>query len=149
MSMKNYEILSEVRAFPYLYNKKEKDYKKEDKKRRAWEAIRRKLLYEDGKTAQKDWANLKKLVSKRRQRYKEVAVSGAAGPPVTKARKALDEIAFVSWLQPFIQVRATKCNLPSNGMDEVDDAGDPIDNSQYSLAQYSDEEASYIETNAN
>ena len=63
------------------------------------------------KEAEQLWNNLKKLLSKRRAKLKEVDVSGATAGPVNKARNALEELNSLSWLFPFVTVRSTKSNL--------------------------------------
>ena len=47
------------------------------------------------------------MLSKRRTKLKKVDISGA----VNNARKALEELNFLSWLFPFVIVRKTKSNL--------------------------------------
>ena len=51
------------------------------------------------------------MFSKRRTKLKEVDVSGTAACPVNKAREALEELNYLSWLFPFVKVRKTKSNL--------------------------------------
>ena len=72
-----------------LYNKPEQDFKKEEVKQRAWKEIA--LNLENGKVVEQLWNNFKKLLSKR--------------------RKALEELNYLSWLFPFVKVRKTKSNL--------------------------------------
>ena len=85
----NNEKLSElVKLYPCLYNKQEKNFKKEDIKQRAWNEIAKELNISNGKEAEQYWQNLKKLLSKRRCKPKEVDVSGASAGPVNKARIA-------------------------------------------------------------
>ena len=93
------------------YNRQEKDFKKGEVKQRAWEEIAKELDLENGKVVEQLWNNFKKLLSKRRTKLKEVDVSGAAAGPVNKARKALEELNYLSWLFPFVKVRKTKSNL--------------------------------------
>ena len=88
----NNEKLSElVKLYPCLHNKQEKDFKKEDMKQRAWNEIAKELNISNVKY----WQNLKKLLSKRRCKLKEVDVSGASAGPVNKARKALEELNYL------------------------------------------------------
>ena len=54
---------------------------------------------------------LEKLLSKRRTKLRELDVSGAAAGPVMKARKAVQELQYLTWLFPFVKVRHTKSNL--------------------------------------
>ena len=121
-TFRNNEKLSElVKLYPCLYNKKEKDFKKEDIKQRAWTEIAKELNIESGKEVEQLWCNLKKLLSKRRVKLKELDVSGASAGPVNKARKSLEEINYLSWLFPFAKVRTTKSNLTaSKEIDEED-----------------------------
>ena len=51
------------------------------------------------------------MLSKRRTKLKGVNVSGATAGPVNKARKAVEELNYLSWLFPFVKVRKTKPNL--------------------------------------
>ena len=49
----NNEKLSElVKLYPCLYNKREKDFKKEDIKQRAWNEIAKELNISNGKEAE-------------------------------------------------------------------------------------------------
>ena len=99
----NYEKLSEeVKRYPCLYDKQDKDFKKEDIKQRSWTIIASELNIEKSKTAETLLGNLKKLLSKRRTKLREVDVSGAAAGPVMKARKAVQELQYLTWLFPFV-----------------------------------------------
>ena len=51
------------------------------------------------------------MLSKRRTKLKEVDVSGTAAGPVNKAREALEELNYLSWLFPFVKIRKTKSNF--------------------------------------
>ena len=76
---------------------------------------------ENGKKAEQLWGNLKKLLSKRRAHLREVDVSGAAFAAVAKARRAVEEFDYLSWLFPSINLRTTKSNispLPQDASDE-------------------------------
>ena len=108
---KRYEQLSElVKMYPCLYNKQDKKIKKEEVKQRAWREIAKELDLENGKVGEQLWNNLKKLLSKQRTKLKEVDVSGAAASSVNKARKALEELNYFSWLFPFVKVRKRNSN---------------------------------------
>ena len=79
----NNEKLSElVKLYPCLYNRQEKDFKKEDIKQRAWNEIAKELNISNGKEAEQYWQNLKKLLLKRRCKLKQVDASGASAGPV-------------------------------------------------------------------
>ena len=86
-----------VKLYPCLCNKQQKDFKKEDIKQRAWNEIAKELNISNGKEAEQYWQNLKKLLSKRRCKLKEVDVSGASAGPVNKARKAVWPHFFLVW----------------------------------------------------
>ena len=75
------------------------------------ERIAKELDLENGKIVEHFWNNFQKLRSKRRIKLKGVDVSGAAVGPVNKARKALEELNFLSWMFPFVKVCKTKSNL--------------------------------------
>ena len=124
--------------YPCLYNKQEKDFKKEKVKQRAWKEISKELNPENGKVVEQFQNNFKKLLSKRRTKLKEVDVSGAAAGPVNKARKALEELNYLSWLSPFVKVRKTKSNLSlvKEGGEEAFDEG-----------QYEDEQSNEEQNN--
>ena len=73
---KRYEQLSElVKMYPCLYNKQEKDFKKEEVKQRAWKEIAKELDLKNGKVVEQLWSNFKRMLSKRRPKLKEVDVS--------------------------------------------------------------------------
>ena len=85
---KRYEQLSElVKMYTCLYNKQEKDFKKEEVKQRVWEETAKELDLENCKVLEQLWNNFKKLLSKQRTKLKDVDVSGVAAGPVNKARK--------------------------------------------------------------
>ena len=92
---------------PCLYDKQEKEFKKEKLKQRAWQKKARQLNPENGKIVEQRWNNLKKCLLKRRMRLKEVDVSSAAAGSVVKAGKSLMEL---SWLFPFAKARSAKSN---------------------------------------
>ena len=95
---KRYEHLLEfVKVYPCLYNKQEKDFKKEEVKQRVWEETAKELDLENCKVVVQLLNNFKKLLSKRRTKLKEVAVSHPAAVPLNKARKALEELSYLSW----------------------------------------------------
>ena len=100
-----------VKMYPCLYNKQEKDFKKEEVKQRAWKEMAKELDLENGKVIEQLWNNFKNLLSKRRTKLKTVDISGAAASPVNKTRKALEKLNYLSWLFPFVKVRKTKSNL--------------------------------------
>ena len=65
-SFKRYEQLSElVKMYPCLYNKQEKDFKKEVKQR-AWEKIAKKLDLEIGKVVEQLWKSVKSFLTQKR-----------------------------------------------------------------------------------
>ena len=83
--------------YPCLYNKQEKDFKKEEVNQRAWKEIAKEQDLENDKVAEKLWNNFKKFLSKRRTKLKKkVDASGAAAGPVNKSRKALEELNYLS-----------------------------------------------------
>ena len=72
-SFKRYEQVSEiVKTYPCLYNKYEKDFKKEEVKQRAWKEIAKELDQENGKVVEQLWSNFKKLLSKRRTKLNKL-----------------------------------------------------------------------------
>ena len=83
-----------------MYNKQAKYFKKEEIKQRAWKEIAKELDLKNGKLVEK-------LLSKQHTKLKEVDAAG----PVNKARKAMEEQNWLSWLLSFVKVRKTKSNL--------------------------------------
>ena len=61
----NEKLFEFVKLYPCLYNKQEKDFKKEDIKQRAWNEIAKELNISNTKEAEQYWQNLKKLLSMR------------------------------------------------------------------------------------
>ena len=60
--LKRYEQLSEfVKMYPCLYNKQEKDFKKEEVKQRAWKEIAKELDLENGKVVEQLWKSVKSV----------------------------------------------------------------------------------------
>ena len=90
----NEKLCELVKLYPCLYSKQEKDFKKEDIKQRAWNEIAKELNISN--EAEQYWQNLKKLLSKRRCKLKEVDVSGASAGPVNKAREVLEELNYLT-----------------------------------------------------
>ena len=86
---------------------------------------------------------MKKLLSKRRAKLKEVDVSGAAVGSVDKARKVLEELNYLSWLLPFVKVSKTKLNLSlaKEGSEQA------FDEHRYEDEQNSEDENSEDESN--
>ena len=141
---KRYEQLSElVKMYPCLYNKQEKDFKKEEVKQRAWKEIAKELVLKNGKVVEQLWDNFKKLLFKRRTKLKEVDVSSAAVGLVNKAQKAPEELNHLSWLILFVKVRKTKSNLSlaKKGGDEASDED------QYEDEQNNEDENAEDESN--
>ena len=94
----NNEKLSElVKLYPCLYNKQEKDFKKEDIKQQAWNEIAKELNISNGKEAVQYWQNLKKLLSKRRCKLKEVGVSGEGHDVCMPLFCFMKEYFFLVW----------------------------------------------------
>ena len=64
---KRYEQLSElVKMYPCLYNKQEKDFKKEEVKQRAWKEIAKELDLENGKVVEQLWKSVKSVHNQKR-----------------------------------------------------------------------------------
>ena len=64
---KFYEQLSElVKMHPCLYNKQEKDFKKEEVKQRAWKEIAKELDLENGKVVEQLWKSVKSVLNQKR-----------------------------------------------------------------------------------
>ena len=64
---KCYEQLSElVKMHPCLYNKQEKDFKKEEVKQRAWKEIAKELDLENGKVVEQLWKSVKSVHNQKR-----------------------------------------------------------------------------------
>ena len=64
---KRYEELSElVKMYPCLYNKQEKDFKKEEVKQRAWKEIAKELDLENGKVVEQLWKSVKSVHNQKR-----------------------------------------------------------------------------------
>ena len=64
---KFYEQLSElVKMHPCLYNKQEKDFKKEEVKQRAWKEIAKELDLENGKVVEQLWKSVKSVHNQKR-----------------------------------------------------------------------------------
>ena len=64
---KIYEQLSElVKMYPCLYNKQEKDFKKEEVKQRAWKEIAKEQDLENGKVVEQLWKSVKSALTQKR-----------------------------------------------------------------------------------
>ena len=64
---RRYKQLSElVKMYPCLYNKQEKDFKKEEVKQRAWKEIAKELDLENGKVVEQLWKSVKSVLNQKR-----------------------------------------------------------------------------------
>ena len=109
---KRYKQLSELAKMqPCFYNKQEKDFKNQKVKQGAWKEIAKEPDLKNGQVVEQFWKNFRKLHSKRLTKLKEVDVSSAAAGLVNKARKALEELNYLSWFILFVKVCKTKSNL--------------------------------------
>ena len=64
---RRYKQLSElVKMYPCLYNKQEKDFKKEEVKQRAWKEIAKELDLENGKVVEQLWKSVKSVLTQKR-----------------------------------------------------------------------------------
>ena len=59
------QLLELVKMYPCLYNKQEKDFKKEVKQR-AWEEIAKELDLEIGKVVEQLWKSVKSFLTQKR-----------------------------------------------------------------------------------
>ena len=75
--------------------------------------LRTKCDLEDENSAKKLFENLKKRFNKRRKAVKEVNVSGTSRVVVDSANQKLAELAYLSWLEPFVLLRNTTTNCPT------------------------------------
>ena len=76
---KRYEQLSElVKMYPCLYNKQEKDFKKEEVKQRAWKEIAKELDLKSAKVVEQLWNNFKKMLSVLRPKLNEFDLSAVS-----------------------------------------------------------------------
>ena len=65
--------------------------------------------------------------------YNEVKRSGTSHEKVLKAKQALDEYSFLSWLEPFVQLCAKVSNVPNASRDrelEQEDEDESSDSSK-------------------
>ena len=83
------------------------------------------------------------MLSKRRKTLNEVDVSGTPAGPVNKARNALEELNYLSWLFPFVKVRKTKLilSLAKEGGEEA------FEEDQYEEEQNNEDETNEDESN--
>ena len=51
--------------YPCLYNKQEKDFKKEEVKQRAWKEIAKELDLENGKVVEQLWKTVKSVLTQK------------------------------------------------------------------------------------
>eukprot|EP00794_Sanderia_malayensis_P006944 gene6944-7724_t len=106
------EKLSEaVRNYPCLYDKSRTDYKDKNITNNAWNKVADEAAIENGERAKQLFDNMKKRFSKRRNDLKKAERSGTSSDAVEKAREKANEFRFLTWLVPYIKLRATKTNL--------------------------------------
>ncbi|XP_065068514.1 uncharacterized protein LOC135693858 [Rhopilema esculentum] len=106
------QLAEAVRQYPCLYDKRKKDYKDKNVVANAWRKVAEATGMESGEEAKKLFDNLKKRYSKKRNEMRKVERSGTSTSAVAVAKEKLDQYKFLVWLQPFIQARSSKTNLP-------------------------------------
>ena len=105
------EILAEtIRKYPVIYDKNKKLHKDKMVVENAWKKVVEEVGVESVDTAKRLFENLKKRFQRRRRKAK--GSSGTSTESVAEAKERLKELAYLSWLEPFIIQRKTKSNCP-------------------------------------
>ena len=106
------EIFTEaIRRYPVLYDKYAKGYKDTSgQKMNAWEKVVAECCLADVASAQQLFENIKKKFNVRRKNSKGPSGSGAAD--MSAQQEDFKDMAYLSWLAPFVKLRQTKSRLP-------------------------------------
>ena len=140
--MATYEEISVlVQQYECLYNKRNTLYKDKYVKQKAWLEISEQVGITEA-DAKRDFENMKKLYAKRRLHLKKVERSRAGANVVQKARAALHELSFLSWMDPHMKMKTTFTNIAPEDQDDdmdnldtetLDSETQERDNEEYSL----------------
>ena len=109
MACSDEEFMEAIREFPVLYNKCEKGYKDKNVVKNAWGKVIEKCGVEDIDEAQKRFGNIKKRFNNRRKKAKGPSGSGTAD--VQDASRKFQDMQYLAWLEPHVQLRPTKTNV--------------------------------------
>ena len=83
-------------------------------KKNAWEKVVAECGLEDVATAQRLFENIKKKFNVRRKNSKGPSGSGAAD--MSAQQEDFKDMAYLSWLAPFVKLRQTKSNMNFKAM---------------------------------
>ena len=73
----------------------------------SWETVIDECGIEDVAMAQRLFANLKKRFNRRRKDNKESGRYGSSTNAVSDAKEKLKELAFLTWLEPYVRRKQT------------------------------------------
>ena len=107
------KLAEKVRSYPCLYDKSCDGYKDGIRKGNAWKEINVALQLAD---ASHKWDLLLSRYSRKRVKLRTASVSGAGSDDVEKAKRALEEYKFLSWLDDFIRPKSSKSNVSSTSI---------------------------------
>ena len=110
-----------IRAYPVLYDKNSPGYKNKTMVNNAWkdvlEQIGEKRTDENVAAAKTRFFNIKKRFNNRRR--KEVGPSGSGSQDTQEGREQFQDMAYLRWMVPHIQLRKTKTNLVKSKIQPV------------------------------
>lgn len=97
-----------------------------------------------GTKAQSAFATLKKKYLRKKRDMKDTNKSGTSSASVLKAERALIQYDFMQWLDPFVQAREGRTNLPTKeNIETIDESSELKD----CIEEKEDEEDFGINTN--
>ena len=103
------KLAESLRKYPIIYDKGKSSHKDVVARDNAGN----KVVRECEQIRRQRNVYLKKRFNKRRKKYNKVNRLGTSRKKVLKAKQAFDEYSFLSWLEPFVQLRATVSNVPN------------------------------------
>ena len=99
------ELSETVRQYPCLYEKSKKGHHDKNMIKNCW----REIGLEDGDVAERLFTNLKKRYNKARSTAN--CGTGSSRKTAINKTKKLDELSYLSWLTPYIQLWGMQTNF--------------------------------------
>lgn len=103
------ELSETVRKYPCLYDKSKKGHHDKNMVKNCWREVAEKIGLEDGDVAERLFTNLKKRYNKARKTAD--CGTGTSRKTAMSRKKKLEELNYLSWLTPYIQLRGTRTNF--------------------------------------
>ena len=103
------ELSEAVRKFKCLYDKSKKGHHDKNMIKNCWRQVAETVGCKDADEAEHLFSNLKKRYNKARKAAN--CGTGSSRKTAENNNKKLDELSYLSWLTPYIQLRGTRTNF--------------------------------------